>query len=260
MRLGLIGYGAIGQALVQKLADRRAVAQILVLVRPGAPHPPLPMPGRFVYTIQDLVIGSDFVVEAAGASAVAQFIPVALGQGLSCLIASVGALADARIEADLRKATVTTTQLLIPPGALGGIDMAAALGRDGLTHVSYEGRKPPKAWIGSAADQRLDLTNLIAPHVIFDGTARQAALTFPKNANVAATLALATRGFDDTHVRLIADPTLSGNSHQFTAEGPAARMQFQITAKPSADNPKSSQTVILSLLRAIENRTAAIVI
>lgn len=260
MKLGLIGYGAIGQALVQKLAERRAVSQVLVLVRPGARRPPLPVQGRFVYTIQDLVLGSDFVVEAAGPEAVTQFISVALGQGLSCLIASVGALANASTEADLRKATLTSTQLLIPSGALGGIDMAAALGRDGLTEVSYEGRKPPKAWLGSPADQLLDLNAVTTPQVIFDGTARQAALAFPKNANVAATLALATRGFDDTRVRLIADPNVAGNCHHFTAEGPAAKMQFQITAKPSAANPKSSQTVILSLLRAIENRTAAIVI
>ena len=260
MRLGLIGYGAIGQALAQRLAAGPVPpAELVVLVRPDRRPQALPGLGCRV-TDPAALIGCDLVVEAAGAEAVRDRVPPLLLAGVPCLLASVGALADPATEAALRAAASPQAQVLIPAGAIGGIDMAASLARDRLTRVTYEGRKPPAAWAGSPAEQVCALDAITVPTVLFEGTARAAARAFPKNANVAATLALATLGLDDTTVRLIADPKAVGNSHRFTASGPVADMTFEVRARPSAGNPRSSETVILSLLRAVENRRAAIVI
>lgn len=259
MRLGLIGYGAIGQALAARLACCDQLEDLRVLIRPNAPQPPLPKPGRYIFTLQQL-LGIDMLVETAGHEAAKAYAPIALGQGIDCLISSVSALADPALEASLKEAAHTGAQLLVPSGAIGGVDMAASLARDVLTDVHYEGRKPPQAWAGTKAEDTLDLASLSEPTVVFEGSARQAALAFPKNANVVATLALATIGFDKTKVRLLADPSMTGNQHSYTAEGPVAKMSFSVTAKPEPGNAKSSATVVLSLLRAIENRRAAIVI
>ncbi len=259
MRLGLIGYGAIGQALAARLANCSHVEDLRILIRPNAPQPPLPKPGRYIFTLQQL-LGIDMLIEAAGHNAAKSFAPIALGQGVDCLISSVSALADPTFEASLKETAHTGAQLLVPSGAIGGVDMAASLARDVLTDVQYEGRKPPHAWAGTPAEEMLDLANLAEPTVVFEGSARQAALAYPKNANVVATLALATIGFDKTQVRLMADPALTGNQHSYTAEGPVAKMAFSVTAKPEPGNAKSSGTVVLSLMRAIENRHAAIVI
>ena len=94
--------------------------------------------------------------------------------------------------------------------------------------MTYTGRKPPRGWQGSAAESRLDLDKLETAQSHFDGPARAAAIEYPKNANVAAAIALAGLGFDETRVRLIADPTITENIHTLEAVGDFGSFTFEI--------------------------------
>jgi aspartate dehydrogenase len=96
--------------------------------------------------------------------------------------------------------------------------------------------------------------------VVFEGNARDAALQFPKNANVAATIALAGIGFEKTEVRIIADPALTQNVHVLEATGNFGTFTMTIAGRPLPSNPKSSSLTAMSLLRCIENRQSAIVL
>ncbi len=260
--VGIIGYGAIAQGLVLTLAEAGGGTDAVVLLRPGKAAPPVPPGVRLVRDVQDLIAARpDCVVECAGHGALRDLGPAVLAAGIDLIVASVGALADDAVLADLKQAaTRGGAQITLAAGAIGGIDVLAAAKLSGLTSVRYTGRKPPQAWAGSPAEDLLDLDALDAPAVFFEGSARAAAQAYPKNANVAATLAFAGMGLDDTQVRLIADPGASTNTHEYEVQSAAVSYAMTLAGKPSPLNPKTSQSTVLSLARAVLNRSALVVI
>lgn len=257
--LGMIGLGAIGQSLLAALQDE--VDHITVLVRPGHLRPD---EGRlqFVSSPEALIARRpDLIVECAGHAAVRDAVVPALRGGIDCLIASVGALANPVLEAEVRAAARDGgAQAILPAGAIGGIDLLAAMAQSGGIDVTYRGTKPLAAWQDTLAAETIDLANLKAPVTFFSGSARQAAQQFPRNANVAATLALAGAGLDSTKVDLVADPAAVGNLHEYWVSSSLGQFEMRIHNAASSGNAKTSAATIQSLLRAIRNRSANVVI
>jgi aspartate dehydrogenase len=184
-----------------------------------------------------------------------------LRHGIDLMVVSTGALANAAVYDTLKQAAIEGhARLMIPAGAIGGLDVVGALRLGGLKRVVYRSVKPARAWKGTKAEQFADLDNLTAPCVFYRGSARAAALAFPQNANVAATIALAGVGFDDTDVELIADPDRKTNEHQIQVEGHVGRASLVIESQPSRSNPKTSALTALSVFRALVNESEAVVI
>lgn len=263
MHLGLIGFGNIGRALCAVLAQENAMpARVSVLTRAHAGGALDGLGFDAVTEARALVAARpDLVIECAGQRAVAAHVPACLEAGIDVVLASGGALADDVLHARLNAAArAGGARMIIPAGALGAVDLLAALRPSGIDSVRYRGRKPPQAWAGTPAEALLDLSALREPATFFTGSAREAALQYPKNANVTATLALAGLGFDATEVELVADPTISCNMHEVTVCAGAADYFIQIEGKPSPDNPKTSATTTFSLAREVINchRTTAI--
>jgi len=272
MRLGLIGFGNIATALLGLLAEGAPLEHLSVLVRPGAApearrrlNGELAAAARGRRLVEDaaglLADRPDLVVECAGHAAASAHAPAVLRAGVDVVLVSVGALADPALEAALRAAAAEGgARLVLPAGAVGAIDLLAALGAAGGLAVRYRGTKPPAAWAGTPAAGILDLAALAEPKVFFAGTAREAALAYPKNANVAATLALAGAGFEATEVELVADPSAPGNVHEYSVASPLANYTIRIENQPSPGNAKTSATTIYSVLREIRNRRGPVAI
>src|SRR3546814_12405578 len=109
--------------------------------------------------------------------------------------------------------------------------------------MTYESRKPIAVWLDELKALGLCPAALTEPVVLDEGSAEIAAQRYPKNLNVAATLALAGTGMQDTIVRVVADPQATANNHIIHVEGPAGTFESRIVNAPSPENPKSSYIV-----------------
>lgn len=257
----LIGFGAIGATVFERLSAQQGVRITHVVVSHGQREAVQQRLGDRATAVTEVPASAALVLECAGHGALEQHVLPALNRGTECAILSTGALATddlhLRLEAAAREGG---TQLHLLSGAIGGIDAIAAARLAGLDEVVYTGRKPPVGWKNSPAEQQVDLDALTQPAVILEASAREAARLYPRNANVAATLSLAGVGLDQTRVRLIADPGVRENVHEVEVRGAFGEMKITMRGKPLADNPKTSALTVMSALRFLHNRTAALVV
>lgn len=250
MRVLLIGCGAIGTFLARELSKDAAVE--LVLHDRDAPRAEtlartLPA-SRVALTIERVPEGLDLAVEAASQAAVAEHGVRVLDAGVDLLVLSVGALVDRALrERMLRAAEASGTHVLVPSGAVGAIDALKAARLAGLTEVVLTTRKPPAA-LGEGP--------LTEPAVLFDGPAAEAVRRYPKNVNVAAVVALAGAGFDATRVRVVADPSVTRNTHEILARGAFGSFTFRTENEVFQENPATSRLAAFAALETIRARAA----
>ena len=254
----IIGYGAITHEIVEcldRLGDTGRIVGILdlperleALNRNAAGR--FPVVGRLD---ELLALGPPMVVECAGHGAVHACAAEVLASGMDFLMASVGTLAEAEFAETLTRAAAPGTRLLIPAGAIAGVDGLLAARTAGLRAVTYSSLKPPKAWAGTPAEDILDLAGTVHAMTFFEGTARQAALQYPQNANVGATVALAGLGLDATRVKLIADPGVTDPLGIIEAEGDFGTFRFEIFAFAAPSNPKTSLLTAHSIVHAMRH-------
>lgn len=268
--LGLVGYGTLANIALEAVAAglERPLDRLVCCAKAEGEERARALVDRFgarlardcsVVTTTEALLAArpDVVFEAAGHHAVALVGAAVLASGCEFVVSSVGALADPALYEALRVAAASGGgRLTLLPGAIGGLDILAVAKLSGLTDVGYVSRKPPAAWAGTPAQSRIDLAAVTEPTVFYEGDAREAARDFPKNANVAATVALAGLGFEATRVRLVADPTVTGNVHEIAFRSACADVVLRIEGRPSPDNPKTSATTGWSLARAILDRFA----
>lgn len=263
LHVSMIGCGAIGVGVMELLKSDPEVALDMVIV----PETALENAGATVRRLAPNarvgvgLAGSrpDLLVECAGHRAIEEHIIPALESGIPCMVVSVGALSEPGLADKLEQAAQRGgTQVQLLSGAIGAIDALAAARIGGLESVVYTGRKPAGAWKDTPAEQAVDLDALTETAVIFEGSAREAARLYPKNANVAATLSLAGLGLDRTRVRLLADPHALENVHHVEAKGAFGGFELTMRGKPLAANPKTSALTVYSVVRALNNRAHAV--
>lgn len=262
MRLALIGDGAIGRYVQTKAAEFGHQVVALILLPEFVDSRVAETDGvTCVSTADQLPENIDHIVDCAGHTALRTHGPSILRGGLDLTTVSLGALADVDLYSELEQAAFAGgTKLHLVSGAIGALDCLRAARIGGLQSVTYVGRKPPQSWKGSPAETRLDLDSLTGTAVThFDGSAGQAASEYPKNANVAAAVALAGIGFDDTQVQLIADPNVSENIHEVRANGAFGRFSFEIRGHALPDNPRSSALAAMSVVAKLQQQSQHVV-
>ncbi|MBV9169196.1 MAG: aspartate dehydrogenase, partial [Chloroflexi bacterium] len=194
----------------------------------------------------------DVVVEVAGHAALACHGPAVLRAGVDLILLSIGALADPSVEAALcESAHAGHARLEVASGAIGALDAIASAAVGGLDSVTHTTRKPAKALLDEAAARGLE-----QPLEVFRGSAREGALKFPENINVAAAVAFAGLGLDKTEVCVVADPTLERNTHEVVARGSFGELRFSIAGVPTQENRRTGRLVAMSVVHALRRRQA----
>jgi aspartate dehydrogenase len=203
-----------------------------------------------VLPIDALVDVADIVIECAPSKLVRSIVAPFVGNGKTAVVLSAGALLDHEDLIELAKQN--GGQIVVPTGALIGLDAVSAAAVGKIHSVRMVTRKPIRGLAGAPyiVDNNIDIARLTKPLKIFDGTAREAAKGFPANVNVAAALSLAGIGPDRTKVEIWADPTLTRNTHQIDVESDSARFSMSIENIPS-ENPKTGLITALSVIACL---------
>jgi aspartate dehydrogenase len=148
-------------------------------------------------------------------------------------------------------------QIVVPTGALIGLDAMTAAAVGTIHSVQMITRKPVRGLAGAPylVENNIDIEDIKEPLKIFDGTAREAARGFPANLNVAVALSLAGIGADRTRVQIWADPTVTRNTHRVEVESDSARFSMSIENIPS-DNPRTGKITALSVIACLRKLRA----
>ncbi|MEM8856233.1 MAG: aspartate dehydrogenase [Pseudomonadota bacterium] len=256
--VAVIGRGPIARYVAGAIADAQGLRLTHVLVRTAEPI--AFAEGASVVTDAAALEGVDVVADCAGHGGLSDHGEALLSAGCRLITLSAGAFADEALHGRLVGAARRGGgRIEVVAGAVGAVDALSAASVGGLEMVRYVGRKPPAGWRGTPAE-RHDLEALDAPLVHFEGDAREAALAYPKNANVAATIALAGIGFERTTVQLIADPAATANTHTVDARGAFGAFTATFSANALPDNPRSSALAAMSMARAILDRAGLLVV
>ena len=196
----------------------------------------------------------EFVVECASPQAVYDYSAKILSAEKDLLVMSSGALVSNDFTDKLYKlAKSLNLRLIIPSGALGGIDAIKAVKHE-LETVTLTTIKPPRGLKGAPGFKKWEDRQILKSTIIFEGPAMEATKLFPANVNVAATLGLAGLGSLNTIIKIIADPKAKNNTHIVEAVGSMGKLQFIMELEPHPTNPKTSSLAIYSAIQAIQER------
>src|SRR5882762_6694324 len=261
LRVAVAGLGPIGTKVAEAL-DRGIEGLVLVAVSAQNPEKHKGWLSTLTGTpailpIEQLSGVADIVIECAPSKLVRAIVAPFVASGKTAVVLSAGALLENEDLIELAKQN--GGQIVVPTGALLGLDAvtAAAVGR--IHSVRMVTRKPIRGLAGAPyiVENDIDIEEITKPLKIFDGTAREAAKGFPANVNVAIALSLAGIGPDLTRIEIWADPSLTRNTHCIEVDSDSARFSMAIENIPS-ENPRTGRITALSVIAYLRKQRASL--
>lgn len=254
LTVGIVGLGAVGKTLVKRLDDgifglKLSAVSVRDVKKTAGILQGLKGDIK-ILGLTELAQAVDVVVECAPAELLAEIAEPVLRAGKTLIVLSVGALLDRMDLIDL--AREYGAQIIVPTGALLGLDAVTAAAEGNIRSVKMITRKPVRGLVGAPflVANKINIDDITSPIQIFSGTAREAAKGFPANLNVVVALALAGIGPDQTQLEIWADPALTRNTHVIEVDSDAASFSMSIQNIPT-ENPKTGRITAQSVLAAL---------
>jgi aspartate dehydrogenase len=264
MKLAIAGLGAIGLAVARRVdaGDLPGLVLAAASVRDEARARKATARLRAQPALVALpaLADADVVVECLPARHFLEVAQPAIARGRIFVPLSVGALIDHLHLVDL--ARETGARILVPSGALLGLDAVRATAEGKIASATIVTRKPPAGLAGAPllVKRGLSLEGLAEPLQVFAGSAREAIAGFPANVNVAVALSLAGIGPDRTRVEVWADPRVTRNTHTVTLRSDSSDLTMTIENIPDENNPRTGRITALSVLAALRRLTSPLVV
>ena len=260
-RVAVAGLGSIGARVVQEL-DRGIDGLVLSAVSAQTIAKHRSWLDKLktrpeILPIEQLADAADIVVECAPSKLVRSIVAPVVTRGKTAIVLSVGALLVNDDLIELAKAN--GGQIVVPTGALIGMDAMTAAAEGTIHSVRMVTRKPIEGLLGAPhlVENNINIEGIAEPLRIFEGTAREAAKGFPANLNVAVALSLAGIGPDKTRIEIWADPTVTRNTHRIEVDSDSARFSMGIENIPS-ENPKTGRITALSVIACLRKQRASL--
>jgi aspartate dehydrogenase len=261
LRVAIAGLGPIGTKVAEAL-DGGMDGLMLAAVSAQNPEKHLIWLGKLatppaVLPIEQLSDVADIVIECAPGRLLRSIVAPFVESGKTAVVLSAGALLDN--EDLIALAKQNGGQIVVPTGALIGLDAVTAAAVGSIHSVKMVTRKPVQGLAGAPyiVEHNIDIERITEPLRIFEGTAREAAKGFPANLNVAVALSLAGIGPDRTRLEIWADPTVTRNIHRVEVESDSARFSMSIENVPS-ENPKTGRITALSVIAYLRKQRSAL--
>lgn len=240
LAVAVIGAGAIGGAVADALTSGDVPgAQLVAVLRSSSTSE----------QIAAAIEAADVLVEAGSVEAAEELVPRITSAGKDVIVCSCGVFARHQHPHDLIGSG--PGRVLVPAGAVGGLDVLAAAARAGTENATLR-HFTIKSPAALGVDEPLD-----DPREVFRGSAREAALQFPLTSNASVALALATLGLDRVEVIVVADPEVQRTRHVVEWESPMGRydMRFENSVDPDSGGRTSAITAwsvagVLAAVRA----------
>lgn len=259
LRVAIAGLGAIGLKVAEALAAgipgcvlAAVSARDLAGARARLSHLQCRVPLVAIDALEPL---ADLLIECAPPHLMPEIVQPFLRTGKKAIVLSCGALLEHHSLVDL--ARNFGSQIIVPTGALIGLDAVSAAAEGEIRSVHMITRKPVKALVGAPylIEHKIDVERISEPLLLFRGTARAAAAGFPANLNVAVALSLAGVGPDKTILEIWADPALERNTHRIEIDSDSARFSMTIENIPS-ENPRTGRITALSVIALLRKMNA----
>lgn len=249
MKVGVIGLGTIGSSVIEQAISDYSVSLEKVYIYDADKSSIDLILNKYEWTkelnsIEEVVSNSDFIIETASGSCVKDLMPLIVKYRKNVLIMSTGGLL--KVRELLSQARDKGVDVVIPHGAVAGLDAIEAIKDEGIDKVKLSSYKPIRALEGSPyiIENNIDLHSLSGQSV-FKGSVSEATIGFPKSINVSATLLLLS-GLDDIEVNIYLSEGESIITHIIEVESKISKLKFECKNFPSRSNPKTSALAICS--------------
>jgi len=237
-KVGIIGCGAIGTLIAEAVERRLVMCDELILYdyeleKAEKLRSSLHFPTTVVLNLDEMLrLKPKVIVEAASQQAAREYVSRIVGEGVNLIVMSSGALLGLNVQSN---------KVHVPSGAIGGLDALSSAALAGIDEVVLTSRKNPKAF---------DMTNKEA-RIVYEGSAEEAARLFPREMNVAATLALTVKPAR-VRVQVLSDPTVHRNMHEIQVKWRFGEMFLRFANDPHPQNPRTSALAAWSATRLLK--------